>query len=58
MAGDVTNRDLSRIGECPYLVVLEHEPTQDAEDRLLRVYEFLLYDLATSETCAEPRERT
>ncbi|MFH1220691.1 MAG: hypothetical protein V1694_09610 [Candidatus Eisenbacteria bacterium] len=32
----------SVLGEPAYDVEWEHDPTEDAEDRLLRVYQFLL----------------
>ena len=40
------------------VVVLEHEPAEDAAERLLQVYEFLLGLPELSETCSEREEST
>jgi hypothetical protein len=42
MAGGAKNREEGKLGQAAFIVALEHESTEEAEDRLLQVYELLL----------------
>jgi hypothetical protein len=42
MAGGAKNKGAGKSGQAAFKVVLEHESTEEAEDRLLQVYELLL----------------
>ena len=53
MAGNVKRRTKEERGEPAYIVEIESEPADDAEERLLRAYEFLLAD----STLPERKER-
>lgn len=49
-------RRKKRVEEPPFVLSLEYEPAEDAEDRLLTVYEFLLGLPEGPETCSEREE--
>jgi hypothetical protein len=56
MAGGAMNREVGRPGQATPIVVLEYESTEEAEDRLRRVYEFLLGLSRPPETGSEREE--
>jgi hypothetical protein len=58
MAGGTKNREVGKSGQATLRVVLEYESTEEAEDRLLRVYELLLGLPGPPETSSERGELT
>jgi hypothetical protein len=58
MVGDQERRQPERGVKPTYVVVLEHKPSEDAEERLLQVYELLIGLADRPETCPEEEELT
>lgn len=58
MAGGAKNREEGKSGHATFKVVLEHESTEEAEDRLLQVYELLLGLTGPLEPSSEEGELT
>ena len=58
MCGEGKGGKLKGTGKPAYTVILEYEPVEDAEDRLLRVYELLLGLPEGPEICPEGAEST
>jgi hypothetical protein len=51
-------RESKRRESPDYRVTIEYEPAEDAEDRLLRAYEFLLASGGLSRICSPGEELT
>ena len=58
MAGDAKNREEGKLGQAAFIVALEYESTEEAEDRLLEMYELLLGLTGPLEPSSEGGETT